>query len=132
MNSRSSQGRGGSRRAASMQETGAAYGAPDAQATQEIRHLSVGKSQEEIRQEAQVAEAGRSERFRDRFEGLATVSLYLAWLAITVVALAWLYHLLIPDSYHWLSADQRQQIQAVLTGVIAAVAVGHLRKRLYD
>lgn len=85
-----------------------------------------------MQQEALQAEAQRKERFRDHFEGLATVSLYLAWAAIALVALSWLCHLLAPMSWHWLSEGQFTHIQAVLAGVIAGVAVGHLRRRLYD
>lgn len=105
----------------------------DEKATREVEQLSGEKSQEEIRREALAAEAKRSERFREHFERLATLSLYLTWTAITAVACVWLCHLLTPEAYHWLSESQVEQIQAVLTGgVVAGVAVGHLRKKLYD
>lgn len=105
----------------------------DARAAAEVKQASQGKSREQIENEAFAAEAKRSEAFRDHFERLAVFSLYLIWAVIVSIAITWLWHLLLPESYWWLTEQQIQHIQAVLTGgVIAGIASSHLKRRLSD
>lgn len=99
--------------------------------SREARQLSQGKTGEQIAHEAAEAEAARTEKFRDHFERLAIVSLYLVWGGISLVALTWLYHLVAPPCWPRLPEDQVKNIQAVVTGgVIAGIAGGHMKKRL--
>lgn len=106
-------------------------GAFDQRAANEAKQLSSGKSSEEIRDDAEKAEAVRTEAFRNHFERLAIVSLYLVWLAIVSVGLTWIYHLLAPECWPRLPVSRLDTIQAVLTGgVIAGIASGHMKRRL--
>ncbi|MBR9864894.1 MAG: hypothetical protein GYB24_15765 [Rhodobacteraceae bacterium] len=103
----------------------------DRMATNEAKQLASGKSSDELRIESEEAEAARTERFRNHFERLAIVTLYLVWFAIVVVGLIWLYHLIAPPSLPRLPVEQVNNIQAIVTGgVIAGIASGHMKKRL--
>lgn len=97
----------------------------------EAKFLSQGKSQEQLELDAAEAEARRTEAFRDHFERLAIVSLYIVWFAIVLIGLAWLYHLLAPPTWSRLPDEQAGHLQSIVTGgLIAGIAGGHVKKRI--
>ncbi|MFV2053613.1 hypothetical protein [Aliiroseovarius sp. YM-037] len=104
----------------------------DRKATQEAKQLSSGRSAKELEEDARKAEALRTEKFRNHFEILAVISLYIVWAAIVAVGLTWLYHLIAPACWPRLPEEQVGNIQAIVTGgVIAGIASGHMKKRLH-
>ena len=104
----------------------------DRRGAKEAKQLSSGKSANELREEAEKAEADRTEAFRNHFERLAILSLYVIWFAIIIVGLTWLYHLIAPPFWPHLPEEQVNNIQAIVTGgVIAGIASGHMKKRLH-
>lgn len=99
----------------------------DAEAIQ----LSSGRAPEDLKREAAEAEHNRTERFRDHFESLAIVTLYIAWAIVLIIALVWVYHLLAPPCWFHLPAEQVKQLQWIVTGgVFAGVVGGHIKRRL--
>ncbi len=109
----------------------AARGRRDKRGTAESKQLSSGKSANEIKTEAEQAEADRTEKFRNHFECLAIITLYIVWVSIVIVGLTWLYHLIAPPCWPRLPDEQVGNIQAIVTGgIIAGIAGGHMKKRL--
>ena len=105
-------------------------GTPDG-GTQEAKLLSLGLSEHEIARRAAASEHRRNENFRDHFERIAIIALWLTAVLLFVVGFTWLYHLLMPERWHWLSADQVLKLQNIVTGgVLAGVAGNHIKKRL--
>lgn len=109
----------------------AAIDSDDVQSREEAKQLGSGLSSDEIQRQAEEAEAGRTERFRDHYENLAIVTLYIVWGALIIIGLAWLYHLIASPSWPRLPDEQVNQLQNIVTGgVLAGLAGGHLKKRL--
>lgn len=99
--------------------------------TAEAKLLSKNLTEEEIRKRSQAREADRTERFRDEFERIALVGLWVLALAILALFLVWFWHLVAPEAWRWLSDAEIGRVQSiVLGGVLASFALGHIRKRL--
>lgn len=97
----------------------------------ETLQLSSGLTQKQIEQRAKEAEANRTEGFRDHFETLSRVALWLVFGALVAIAIVWLLHLILPERWRWLTKEQVATIQNIVTGgVVAGVATAHLRRRL--
>ena len=112
-------------------ESAKSGGVFDQRAANEAKQLSSGKSSDELETESREAEAKRTEAFRNHFEILAIVTLYVVWFAIVVVGVTWLYHLVAPPTWPRLPPEQVGNIQSIVTGgVIAGIASGHMKKRL--
>lgn len=93
--------------------------------------LAQGKSLEELKRQAATNDHKRSEAFRDHFEKIAVAGLWLAAAVFGSFALIWVWHTLAPASCHWLSETQMAKVQNLVTGgVVASLAVGHLKRRL--
>lgn len=105
----------------------------DLQSAEEAKQLSSGKSAGELRRIAQEREAGRTEAFRDHFERLALISLYLVWALLIVFGLVWAYHLVAPPTWFRLPEGQVDHLRSILTGgILAGIASGHVKRRLGD
>ena len=104
----------------------------DRRATSEEIQLSSGKSYEVIHSEIIAAEARRIERFRNNYEILFIVTVYLVWLSLVIVGLIWLYHLIAPPGLPRLPDAQVNTIQSIVTAsVLSGMASRRLKKRLY-
>jgi len=109
----------------------AAADSDDSRAALESKQLSSGKSKDQLAREAEVAEHDRTEKFRQHFERIALGFLYGLGFGLIVIGMAWLFHLVTPAGWHWLSADQLDDLQGLLTGgLIVGVLTDHFRKRL--
>lgn len=98
----------------------------DSKSAAESKQLSSGKSEDALRKEAE-----RTERFRDHFERLSLVTLYLVWAVLMILGAVWIYHLIAPPSWHRLPDEQVRNIQSIVTGgFLAGLASGHLKRRL--
>ena len=103
----------------------------DDRATAEAKQLSSGLSEDKLKKIAEENEAKRTERFRDHFERLAIFTLYVVYLSLLLVGLVWLFHIITPTCWHFLTPAQAEKVQAIITGgIIAGIAAGHLKKRL--
>ena len=99
--------------------------------TAEARLLSKNLSEDELRKHAVSREAQRTERFRDQFECIAILGLWVLALSILALFLVWFWHLVVPLSWRWLTDGEIGRVQSiVLGGVLASFALGHIRKRL--
>lgn len=97
----------------------------------EYDQLGSGKASEALERQAKENEHRRNEQFRDHFERLAILCLYLGALLIAVVGLTWVWHILLPQGLHWLNADQVGKVQSLLLGgILTSVVTGHIKKRL--
>jgi hypothetical protein len=113
------------------QEEKGLVGLSDEMSAKEAKQLSGGLPEDEIRRNAERNEASRTERFRDHFERLAIVTLYVVWAILCLVAVARLYHLLAPPLWWRLPDEQVARLQSIVTGgVLASIAGGHVKKRL--
>lgn len=109
----------------------AATAGEDDDAIKEAKQLSGGKSAEEIAREAAANEHTRNERFRDHFEKMAIFALWVAFGVLILLILSWVAHILLPAMCHWLTPEQLAKVQNLVTGgVVASLAVGHLKKRI--
>ena len=112
--------------AAARNPTGA-----DDSGTREARSLAQGKTADELKEQAAKSEHDRSERFRDHFERIAICCLWIVFGIFVLVGLTWIWHLLMPACAHWLSVDQVQKLQNIVTGgLLVSIAGGHLKRRL--
>ena len=103
------------------------------QAWAEAEFLSRKLPVEALEHDAMQREHGRNERFRDAFEFIAIATLYIGFIALSVLALIWALHLVIRKEYRWLSAEDLTHIQTLLTaGVLVGVVGNHFKKRLND
>lgn len=99
--------------------------------TKEAKQLSSGLSANEIEKRERENEAGRAEKFRDHFEGIAIVTLYIVWSVLVIVGLLWVYHIAAPPDWWHLPDQQVRQLHGIVTGgVLAGFASGHVKKRL--
>lgn len=114
----------------SIEEEGIVQG-DDSKSAKEALELSSGLPEREIKKRALEAEAKRTEKFRDHFEGLAVWSLYLIWGFLVLVGIVWAYHLIVPPCWPRLPEDQVRNLQAIITGgFLAGIAGGFLKRRL--
>lgn len=105
--------------------------ANDDDAIKEAKQLSEGKSAEQIATEAAQNEHERNEKFRNHFEKMAVVGLWIAFVVLVLMVMSWVSHILLPAKCHWLTSEQLAKVQNLVTGgVVASLAVGHLRKRI--
>jgi len=97
----------------------------------EAKLLSKNLSSDDIAIAAANSEHNRTENFRDHFERIAICGLWLLAGLILVAGLAWFWHLLTPERWHWLSMDAVARLQNLLTGgIFATLAGGYLKKRM--
>lgn len=112
----------------------AALQAPQSEADPAIKEAALfgqGSSQDEFEKEAARGEHRRSEEFRNNFEKIAILFLWIISILLFLIIATWAWHLLAPIKCHWLDEDQLSKLQALLAGgVLTGVAVGHIRKRL--
>lgn len=66
----------------------------DEKSIEESKVFAEGLSAEALKKRADANEAERTEIFRNHFETLSLVSLYVIWLVVAVVGLSWAYHLI--------------------------------------
>jgi hypothetical protein len=99
--------------------------------TQEAVLLSRGKTARELKKEAEQKDHDRSQTFKDHFETISLIYLWLAAFALLLAAGTWIWHLIAPDTWHFLKSEQQTKLQSFLTGgIIVGVVSGHLKKRL--
>lgn len=97
--------------------------------TQEALKLTQGKTARELKKDADQKDHDRSQKFKDHFECIAIIYLWLAAAALALGAGTWVWHMIMP--WHYLSPDQISKLQTFLTGgIIVGVVSGHLKKRL--
>lgn len=98
---------------------------------EEAKQFSSGLSTKELKDRAYRNEADRTEYFRDHFERLSVITLYVAWVLLLLAGIFWAYHLILPKSWHFLDPDQSDKIQTLLTGsILAGITRGHTKRRL--
>lgn len=100
-------------------------------ATAEAKQLGRGLSLARLEQEAVESEHGRAERFKNHFEIITMLAMWGISGIAAIFGLTWFWHLITPDNWHWLSADQVEKIQNIFAGVILAGVLGdHFKKRM--
>lgn len=100
-------------------------------ALKEAKLLGSDFDEKEIKSRQAAAEYKRNENFKNHFERITICGLWLVAAVALVLGTAWFWHVLSPESWHWLSVDQVSKIQNFMTGgIVAAVASGHVKKRL--
>ncbi|WP_281300582.1 MULTISPECIES: hypothetical protein [unclassified Iodidimonas] len=97
----------------------------------EAETLSQGLDEKEIKRRAAENEHHRNEKFRDHFEYVAILVLWVFTIIIIGMVLTWAYHTLFSCRWHWLSTSQLEVIKSLsIGGIIASLGVGHIKKRL--
>jgi hypothetical protein len=105
--------------------------ASDTASLNEARQLSSGRSLDDLKKESLQREHDRTEDFRDIFDGLVKLGMSIAFLGIIALGVIWVWHLITPESWQWLSHEQIDHIQGMITGgVLAAVVGDHFKRRL--
>ena len=105
--------------------------AADDQSLNELQQLSSGKSPEDLKREALEHEHDRTESFRDLFEWLMRIAICFAFVSVMVFGAVWVWHMLTPNTWHWLTDAQVQHIQTLFAGgVLAGLLTDHIRRRM--
>jgi len=99
--------------------------------TAESRMFETGQSAEEIKKNAEKAEAARTEHFRDHFEKIIVFGVYAVAVFFALVCLCWTLNIILPDKWRWLTDAEISKLQGFVTGgVIASTALGQIKKRI--
>jgi hypothetical protein len=102
----------------------------DAGADNEALDLGSGKTKQELAAQANEREHARSQKFKDHFEMIAIVGLWLAAVCVFVIGVALAMHMLIPEHRHWLSGEQIASLKGLFTGgLLAGLMTNHFKKR---
>ena len=97
----------------------------------EAVQLTSGKSEDEIKKEALRRDHERSEKFKDHFERITVVGLYVMAGGAFAFAATWAWHALVPECWGWLDPDRLSNIQNIVTGgVLAGLIADQFRRRL--
>ena len=96
-------------------EKAAAEGA-DPNSESEADLLGSGLEEQEIRRRAAHDDYNRGKKFKDNFELIAIIAMWVIAAVLLVVGLTWLWHLLTPLCLHWLDEDQVDTLQNILAG----------------
>lgn len=108
-----------------------ADGASQDAAVKEAEQLSSGRSSDELKRDAEQREHHRTQQFRDHFEKLVKFGMNAAFVAIMLMGAAWIWHLITPENWQWMSERQLDHIQSMVTGGVIAVVIGdHFKRRL--
>jgi hypothetical protein len=100
-------------------------------ANDEAKQLASGRNVGDLKKEAEANEHKRDQKFRDHFERLAIVGLWLGAIFAGLVGVTWLFHVLTPVSCHWLTSEELSKLQNIFTGGVLVSAAGdHWRKRM--
>lgn len=103
----------------------------DDDAMREAVQLSRGRTSRDIAAEARNREHDRTEVFRDHFELIAIITLYVVAACLAILLFCWLAHIVLPQRCQWMSKEQIGKVQGLVTGsVIARFALGHLKRRI--
>ena len=96
----------------------------------EAQQLNRGLDRRDIKKEAEEKDHDRSEKFKDHFELIAVVTVWLLFFIFVAFGLTWAWHLLAPK-WGWLTKEQREAIQGLLTGgVIVGLIADHVKRRM--
>ena len=114
-------------------------------ASKEAAFLGQGKSIRDLQKEAAEAEHGRSQAFKNHFELLSIIMLYVLFAGFILLATVWVLHMLLPERvaglnaagdwwsriHGWLNKDQVDKVAGVLAGgVIAGLVADHFKRRM--
>lgn len=111
----------------------------DDNATKEVHQLSRGLDLRDLKKEAEEADHHRSEHFKDHFERVAIFALWTLYSGFAALGFVWLLNAILPapplhwwwGMASWLSDDQMNKVQGVLTGgAIAGLVADHFKRRL--
>lgn len=115
-------------------EEEAAAAIDDGKAAQEAQQLASGKSATALAGEAAENEHKRDQRFKDHFELISLICLWLVAAGIFLAAAIWLLHMVAPPEptcLRWLTDAQVQSLQNALTGIVlVGVLADHFKKRI--
>lgn len=96
----------------------------------EAKQLSRGLPRRDLKLEADEADHDRSQKFKNHFEKMAVVTVWILFFGFMGVGGVWFFHLVAP-AYGWLKPDQLDKLQGLLTGgVIAGLVADHVKKRM--
>lgn len=110
-------------------EEAAALGYRDDKADLEANLLGAGSDESEIRKRALHDDYDRAKIFKNHFERVSIGVLYVAAIGLLSMAITWIVHVIAPQ-HGWLSHDQIDTVQNLLTGgILAGAFADHFRKR---
>lgn len=99
--------------------------------TAEVRLLSRGLSARDLERESEETEHDRAERFKGHFESISICAIWAISIVVALFGLIWFWHLVTPDSWHWLKDPQIEKLQNIFAGIVLAGMLGdHFKKRL--
>jgi hypothetical protein len=80
---------------------------------------------------AEENEHNRDQRFKEQFEIISLVAMWVLAAGMFIAAAIWFYHLVTPYSWPRLCQDQIDDIQSLLTGgLIVGILANHFQKRI--
>lgn len=96
----------------------------------EAKQLSRGLAARDLEREAREKDHARSQAFKTCFELMTIITLCVLFLVFMISGIVWSFHLLAPQ-FGWLTHDQLDNVQGLLTGgVVAGFLADHVRRRM--
>jgi hypothetical protein len=86
-------------------------------------------------EEAATIERGdykRDEQLRDHLHYCALALLWFGVIIFIVATSIWMWHMLTPESYHFLTKDQRSDLQSLLFAAVGSSLVTDYGRRILD
>lgn len=100
----------------------------DAAAEAEALAFTEGR---DLAQEKLVGDHERAEGLRGHFYKGCVVGLWVAMFAVLLMFSAYVYHVVAPDKYQWLTADQANQIKSMLfSGAVGGFIMQYFKRTL--
>jgi hypothetical protein len=109
-------------------------------AAKEAAQLSRGVDSRNLEREAREKEHDRGQAFKDHFELVSIVMLYILFAGFILLSAIWVAHLILPEKaaagwppylHGWLTEGQLDKITGVLAGgIIAGLVADHFKRRM--
>jgi hypothetical protein len=100
----------------------------------EAFQIASGLTIEDLKADAERQEHRRNQKFKDQFELIFTILIWLLFIGFVILGAIWFVHLISTPAFklvHWLSEEQIDKVEGILTsGIIAGLVADHFKRRL--
>lgn len=104
--------------------------APPVIADAEKRSFDAGRTAEELKDTALRSEAVRDEKLRGVVGTLLRVGFVLGFALVAAASVAYVAHLVLPESWRWLSDDQFERLATLFAGAVGTLLLNQVKRNL--
>lgn len=98
--------------------------------------LSIKELEADAEKKARIKQINRKDRFKAHFEWAVLIIFWLAVFAGIGLAFIWLYHLVMPSKFYWLTTESQQRVSTLflgsICGAVSTIWSKVLRNRISD